>query len=113
MRVVAHFSNCRALSFTCIPAIRPLKSYPKAWVPPLRLGFFLFFFFLFNLFPFLERIKCVSNAQAAKAEGKRLSWLQHAPAGLRKVKAAGNAGEIVNRSATVVEILNRSNLPKI
>lgn len=106
--MVAHFSNCQALSFICLPAIRPLKSHPKAWVPPLRLGF------SFYLFPFLERIKCfLSNAQAGKAEGKRLSLLRHAPEGLRKVQAANNAGGIVaNRLATTVEIPKAPTYPK-
>lgn len=56
----------------------------------------------------------LSNAQAGKAEGKRLSLLRHAPEGLRKVHAANNAGGIVaNRLATIVEIPKSSNLPKI
>lgn len=34
----------------------------------------------------------LSNAQAGKAEGKRLSLIRHAPEGLRKVQTANDTG---------------------
>lgn len=56
----------------------------------------------------------LSNAQAGKAEGKRLSLIRHAPEGLRKVQTANDTGGIVaNRLVTIVEIPKSSNLPKI
>lgn len=78
-------------------------------MPPFQLGL------SFYLFPFLEGLNVdLSNTQAGKAEGKCLSLLRQTPEGLRKVKASSNVEEIVaNRSATIVAIQKRSNLPKI